>query len=238
MSGVLLDSSSTKYIDMLFGVNSMFNKGFIFIITLLFVIIGLGYGLMTKTIKNNNDIAESLGYSLDGIGSILVLLFFASLFINIYDESGIGMVLVAWISKIIGGLKFSGIGLILTVFALVALVNIFCPSSTLKWSMLSGNTVTVLMTESISPEFAQIIFSAADSVTKGLTPLFMYYVIYIAFLEKYNKSNETITLFGSTKYMIPYATYITVIWAVVLVAWYLIGLPIGINTLPGVTYGA
>ena len=57
-------------------------------------------------------------------------------------------------------------------------------------------------------------------------------------LEKYNKSNETITLFGSTKYMIPYATYITVIWAVVLVAWYLIGLPIGINTLPGVTYGA
>ena len=58
------------------------------------------------------------------------------------------------------------------------------------------------------------------------------------FLEKYNKSNETITLFGSTKYMIPYATYITVIWAVVLLAWYLIGLPIGINTLPGVTYGA
>mgnify|MGYP001026288882 FL=1 len=238
LSGLLLDSSSTMYIDMLFGANSMFNKGFIFIVTLLFVIIGLGYGFMTKSIKNNNDIAESLGYSLDGIGNILVLLFFASLFINIYDESGIGMVLVAWTSKIIGGLKFSGIGLILTVFALVAIVNIFCPSSTIKWSMLSGNVVSVLMAESISPEFAQVIFSAADSVTKGLTPLFLYYVIYIAFLEKYNKSDETITLFGSTKYMVPYAIYITVIWAVVIVAWYLTGLPIGIGTLPGVTYGA
>lgn len=237
LSGLLLDSSSTKYIDMLFGANSMFNKGFIFIVTLLFVIIGLGYGFMTKSIKNNNDIAESLGYSLDGIGSILVLLFFASLFINIYDESGIGLVLVAWTSKIVGGLKFSGIGLILTIFALVAIVNIFCPSSTVKWSMLSGNVVSILMAESISPEFAQIIFSAADSVTKGLTPLFLYYVIYIAFLEKYNKSDETITLFGSTKYMVPYAIYITIIWAVVIVAWYLTGLPMGIGTLPGVTYG-
>lgn len=238
LSGLLLDSGSTKYIDMLFGVNSMFNKGFIFIVTLLFVIIGLGYGFMTKTIKNNNDIAESLGFSLDGIGSILVLVFFASLFINIYDESGIGLVLVAWVSRIIGSIKFSGIGLILTVFALVAIVNIFCPSSTVKWNMLSGNVVSVLMAESISPEFAQIIFTAADSVTKGITPLFIYYVIYIAFLEKYNKSDETITLFGSTKYMVPYATFITIIWAVVLVAWYLTGLPIGINTLPGVTYGA
>ena len=238
LSGLLLDSGSTKYIDMLFGVNSMFNKGFIFIVTLLFVIIGLGYGFMTKTIKNNNDIAESLGFSLDGIGSILVLVFFASLFINIYDESGIGLVLVAWVSRIIGSLKFSGIGLILTVFTLVAIVNIFCPSSTVKWNMLSGNVVSVLMAESISPEFAQIIFTAADSVTKGITPLFIYYVIYIAFLEKYNKSDETITLFGSTKYMVPYATFITIIWAVVLVAWYLTGLPIGINTLPGVTYGA
>ncbi len=62
-----------------FGANSLFNKGFIFIVTMLFVIVGYGYGLMTKTIKNSKDVSESLGYSLDGIGSILVLLFFASL---------------------------------------------------------------------------------------------------------------------------------------------------------------
>lgn len=238
LSGLLLDTSSIKYIDMLFGANSLFNKGFIFIVTLLFVIIGLGYGFMTKSIKNNNDIAECLGYSLDGIGSILVLLFFASLFINVFDESNIGMVIVAWTSKIIGNLRFSGIPLIIVLFVLIAISNIFVPSSTIKWNMLSGNTITVLMTQSISPEFAQVIFQAADSVTNGITPLFLYYVIYIAFLEKYNKSNETITLFGSVKYMAPYATYITVIWMVVLIAWYLIGLPIGVGSFPGVIYGA
>ncbi|NLC48012.1 MAG: hypothetical protein GX758_01450, partial [Tenericutes bacterium] len=72
LSGALLDHNGTKYIDMLFGSNSLFNKGFIFIVTLLFSIIGFGYGFMTKTIRNNKNIADSLGYSLDGIGSIIV----------------------------------------------------------------------------------------------------------------------------------------------------------------------
>ena len=45
LSGMLLDHHADIYIDMLFGANSLFNKGFIFIVTVLFVLIGVGYGL-------------------------------------------------------------------------------------------------------------------------------------------------------------------------------------------------
>jgi len=238
LSGTLLDKSGTIYIDMLFGPNSLFNKGFIFIVTLLFVIVGLGYGLITKSIKNNNDIAESLGTSLDGIGNILVLLFFASLFINVFEESNIGLVIVGGFAKIISSLNFTGIWLILIVFIFVAIANLFTPSSIVKWNMLSGSVVPLFMNASISPEFAQLIFVAGDSVTKGLTPLFAYFVIYIAFMEKYNKSDDTVTLFGSMKYMAPYAAYITVIWFALIISFYLLGIPIGIGSFPGVIYGA
>ena len=237
LSGGLLDSSATRYIDMLFGANSLFNKGFIFIATLFFVIIGLGYGFMTKSIRNNKDIAESLGYSLDGIGSIIVLIFFASLFINVFEESKIGEVITAFISNIIGGLGFNGIGLILAVILFVAIANLFCPGSQTKWMILSGSIVPLLMNASISPEFSQVIYTAADSITNGLTPLFAYFVIYIAFMEKYNKG-EMVTLFGSIKYMVPYSTFITIIWVGVIVGWYLLGVPIGIGSMPGVVYGA
>ena len=236
-SGLLLDASGTRYIDMLFGANSMFNKGFIFIATMLFVVIGLGYGVMTKTIKNNNDIAESLGYSLDGIGGILVLIFFASLFINVFEESQIGQVIVAWASKMISGLNFTGVGLIVSVVLIVAVSNLFCPSSLIKWNMLSGSIIPLLMNASISPEFAQVMYVAADSMTNGFTPLLSFFVIYTAFIEKYNK-NGTISLFGSIKYMVPYGVYMIIIWLLVLVGWYLIGLPIGIGSFPGVIYGA
>ncbi len=237
LSGALLDSNATKYIDMLFGVNSLFNKGFIFIATLLFVLVGFGYGFMTKTLKSSKDIADSLAYSLDKIGSILVLIFFASIFINVFKESGIGEVLTAFISNLIGGLNFTGIGLILLVILLIAICNILCPDSLTKWTMLSATIVPLLMNASISPEFSQVIYSASESITNGITPIFTYFVIYLAFLEKYNKG-EMVTLFGSVRYMIPYSLYIAVIWCTIIVGWYMIGIPIGIGSLPGVTYGA
>lgn len=238
LSGSLLDSGGTRYIDMLFGANSLFNKGFIFIVTMLFVIVGLGYGIMTKTIKNNNDFAESLGASLDGIGNVLVLLFFASLFINVFEESNIGLVIVGWISKIISSLTFTGIWLILITLILIAIANVFCPSSIVKWNMLSASIVPVFMNASISPEFAQIVYVAGDSMSNGITPLLVYFVIYLAFMEKYNNTNDTMTLFGSLKYMSYYAVFISIIWFIVLIGFYLIGIPIGIGSFPGVIYGA
>ena len=222
---------------MLFGANSLFNKGFIFIVTMLFIIIGFGYGLMTKTIKNGKDVTESLSYSLDGIGSIIVLIFFASLFINVYEESHIGEVLVAYSSNIIGKLTFTGIPLILISVAIIAISNLFLPNSLAKWSMISASLVPLFMNASISPEFAQVTYVAADSLTNGITPLFTYFVIYLAFLEKYNKG-EMVSIKDSIKYMGTYSIYITMIWLLVLIGWYMLGVPIGIGSLPGVIYGA
>ena len=237
LSGSLLDRRADIYIDMLFGANSLFNQGFIFIVTVFFVIIGFGYGIMSKSIKTSKDITDSLSYSLDGIGSILVLIFFASLFTSVFKESGIGEVLTAMITNFIGGLNFTGIGLILIVVALISLVNIVCPDSITKWSIMSATIVPLLMNASISPEFSQIIYTAADSITNGVTPLFTYFVIYLAFLQKYN-SKEMISTTSSLKYMSYYSIYTAVIMLSVIIGWYMIGIPTGIGSFPGVMYGA
>ena len=237
LSGALLDSRATMYIDKLFGANSLFNQGFIFIVTVLFALIGFGYGFMTKSIRHSKEVTESLAYSLDGIGNILVLLFFASLFITVFTESGIGEVVTAGISSLIGGLKFTGIWLILISIILVCIANVLCPDSLTKWTILSATIVPLFMNASISPEYSQLVFVAGDTITNGLTPLFVYFVIYLAFLEKYNKG-EMVTLRGSIKYMMPYAIHVSIIMFVVMVGWYMIGVPTGIGSFPGVIYGA
>lgn len=235
LSGAFLDKSGIHYIDMLFGANSLFNKGFVFIVTMLFFIIGLTYGIIIKTIKNNKDVSESLAHSLDGVGSILVLIFFASLFISVFNNTNIGIVLTALLSNLLGNLNFSGIGLIIVFLLIVMLANLFCPSITLKWKILSGIAVPLFMNASISPEFSQIVYSLGTSITTGFTPLFAYFVIYIAFMEKYNQ-DEMITLFGSLKYMIPYGIASFVICFVILIGWYITGIPLGIQSFPGVNY--
>ncbi|MEG2457281.1 MAG: AbgT family transporter [Bacilli bacterium] len=237
LSGGLLDNGGEFYIDKLFGPNSLFNQGFIFIITMFFIVIGFFYGVFSKSIKNNKDVTDSLAFSLDGIGSILVLIFVASVFIGVFKKTNIGLVLTAGLSNLIGTSNFTGIGLILLLFGIAILSNLFLTSSPLKWAILSGITVPVFMNASLSPEFAQIIFSAGSSVTMGLTPLMAYFVIYIAFLEKYNKS-ETITLFGSLRYLAPYSVAVCIIWFILLIGWYITGIPLGIETLTGVMYVA
>lgn len=229
-SGNLLDNSQVLYIDKLFSYNSFFSNGFVFIITMLFVVLGLFFGMGAKTIKSNHDFARCLGYSLDDIGKTLVLILFASVFINIFKKTEIGTVVVATFSNLISGSSFMGLPLLILLFILSAFSSLFISSSILKWSILSGTTVPVLMNAGISAEFTQVIFRFGESVLIGLTPLLASFIIYLAYFEKYSNSEKPIGLFESLKYMVPYNLITALILLFILIAWYIIGLPIGIGT--------
>ena len=125
-----------------------------------------------------------------------------------------------------------------TTIILIAIANLLCPDPVTKWTILSGSMVPVFMNASISPEFSQIIFNAGDSITNGITPLLTYFVIYVAFLEKYNTSSENISLGGSMKYMVHYGMYFAIIMILAVIGWYMIGIPTGVGSFPGVMYGA
>lgn len=228
-SGNLLDKTQTLYIDKLFSYDSFFSNGFVFIVTLFFIILGFFYGLGAKTIKNNKDLCDDLGHSLDGIGKILVLIFFASTFISIFRYTNIGEIVVGFLTKILGSLEFSGIPLIILLFVIVLLATILVPSSTSKWLIISGTAIPLCMNAGLTPEFTQTIFRFAESATMGLTPLFAYYVIYLAYLEKYNQTEKPINLFKSIKYQLPYAVLTAISLLVLIIVWYITGLPIGIS---------
>ena len=85
------------------------------------------------------------------------------------------------------------------------------------------------MNVGLSPEFAQVIFRFGESVTMGLTPLATYYVIYLAYLEKYNQNKKPINLFKTLRFQVPYSVVVGVILLGLIIVWYIIGLPIGIG---------
>ncbi len=234
-SGQLLDSNGTYYIDKLFGANSLFNQGFVFIITFLFIVVGLAYGFVSKTVRTNKDISECLSYSLDGIGSIIVLIFVASLFISTFEQSNIGVVVVALLTHLTDMFSFSGLSLVIFLFILSIVVGLFYTGLQGKWQIMSTQVVPALMNASISPEFAQVVFVAGSSLSMAFTPIMMYYVIYIAYMEKYDKGNQ-ITLFGSFKYMKSYGIYMFIMWFILIVGFYITGVPIGIGSTPGLVF--
>ena len=228
-SGNLLDNTQILYVDKLFSYNSFFSNGFVFVVTIFFLILGLFYGLGSRTIKNNKDFVDALGYSLDGIGKTLVLILAASLFVSVVKYSNIGTVIVAYLASIFRVINFEGLPLIILLFIISAIATLFLPASISKWSIISPIAIPVFMNAGITPEFAQIIFRFGESVTMGLTPVMAYFVIYLAFLNKNSHEEKPIGLFKAIKYQVPYATISAIVFLILIVLWYIIGLPLGIN---------
>lgn len=231
-SGKLLDNSQIFYIDKLFSYNSFFTTGFVFVITMFFVILGFFYGIGAKTINNNREFCEDLGHSLDGIGQTIILIFFISIFINVFKYTNIGQVIVGLFAELIANTKFTGIPLILLLFFISAISTIFVPSSVSKWTILSGVTIPVFIKSGMSPEFAQIVFRFGETITMGLTPLLAYYIIYLAYLEKYNISKKPVNILKSIRYQIPYSILTMCLLLTILIVWFIVGLPIGIGAYP------
>ena len=85
------------------------------------------------------------------------------------------------------------------------------------------------MNAGITPEFAQIIFRFGESITMGLTPVMAYFVIYLAFLNKNSQEEKPISILEAIKYQFPYTCISTIVFLILIVLWYIIGLPLGIN---------
>ena len=78
--------------------------GMVPIITILFFVPGLTYGIMTKKIKNDKDVASLLYDSMAGMGSYIVLAFAAGQFLALFNSSNMSSLLsikgAEWLSDI------------------------------------------------------------------------------------------------------------------------------------------
>ena len=194
-SALLLNLKEKTYIAQLFGDGSYFKQGSVLIFSFIIGFAGLVYGIRVKTIRNNRDLMNCMSYYLQGFASLLVLIFFAAQFVLIFKETNIGVFIVVSLTELLENLQLNGIVLIILTFIIVTISTIFVPNLSTKWAIMSPVLVPMFMQSSFTPEFSQAVFRAADSATKGVTPLFTYFVILLGILQIYNsKKRDVITL--------------------------------------------
>ena len=230
-SGLLLYLKDSGYVNQLFGSNSYFYQGSVFIFSALFMLAGLVYGLRVKTIKNNRDFVDGMNYYLKDLSSLLVLIFFAAQFCLIFKQTNLGTFIVSLFANWLSNLELTGIVLVLITFFITVISTFLVPTASTKWAIFAPIIVPMFMQSSLTPEFAQAVFRAADSSVKGITPLFTYFVILIGFLQIYNKKkDDTVTIGRAISLMTPYTVAFTILWLMIVVVFYFLGIPIGIGT--------
>lgn len=105
-----------------------------------------------------------------------------------------------------------------------ALINLFIGSASAKWALMAPIFVPILMQLGYSPELTTMAYRVADSSTNIITPLMTYFAIIIAFAQKYDKNIGIGTLISV---MLPYSIFFFIFWALMLIVWSLLGLPLG-----------
>ena len=231
-SGMLLDMKERTYLNQLFGDNAYFQDGFTYMVSLFFILAGIAYGIGSKSLKNDKDLIEKSSKKFNNIGSVIILMFVVSQFIAVWRKTNIGTIITLWLTNILEQMQLSGVPLIIITLLFIAIANIFLTSPASKWAIFSPVVVPMFMQSNIGPQFAQIVMRAGDSMTKGFTPLLASFVIYIGYLNVYNLHKEKpYTIRKSLKMITPYFLIISATWILIVIGWYIIGLPIG----PGVS---
>ncbi len=232
--GLLLDKSQDVYSKMLFSSDSLLMTNLVGIVSFIFAVQGLVFGIITGTIKRIRDMVNFSTDYLKSIGGIFVLIFFAAQLNALLTESNLGIVITGTLANLISASNFSFIPLVLIILIFTMLANILLPGSVAKWAILAPNIMPVVMKANITPEFSQLVFRAGDSITNSITPIFTYFVIFIGFVEVYMKNKADFSIKKCYQTVFPYFLGIAIIWLIMIICWYIIGLPIGPGIYPTV----
>ena len=203
---------------------SPFMNSMVAIISMAFFVPGVAFGIGNREIKNDKQVIHLMGKSMAAMGGYIVLVFFAAQFVAYFNHSNIGTVIAVKGADFLKSTGIGGIPLILGFVAVSAFINLFMGSASAKWAIMAPVFVPMLMGMQYSPELVQMAYRIGDSSTNIISPLMTYFALIVAFAEVYDEDSGIGTLIST---MVPYSIAFLVCWTVLLIIWFVLGLPLG-----------
>lgn len=226
---ILAAGPLTAYVDESGATVRPYMNNIILLISLFFVVTGVCYGVATKRFQSVWDVAQAMVGQMNTMGYIMVLTFFTYNFLGLLSYSGLG----TWIT-FLGAEFLQALGLqeypVLLLIGFVfttAVINIFIGGLTSKWMLLGPIFVPMLffVNPEMTPDFVAAAFRVADSSTNIITPMMAYAGVILAFMRKYKPDMG----FGDMLIiMVPYSFAFLIVWTLLLVGFFVFGLPLGI----------
>ncbi len=211
----------------LYGVDGPFPRWVKVIVPLIFfafLLPGLVYGLATGSLRSDKDVAATFGETMAGMGSYIVLAFFAAQFIAYFAHSGLGEMLAISGGRVLPRAALPHALLMIGFIGVVIVGNLFIGSMSAKYAFFAPVFVPMFMQVGISPELTQAAYRVGDSVTNVITPLNPYVVIILVFMQRWVPKAGIGSLVAL---MLPYAIAFGVTWSALLLVWVALGWPLG-----------
>ena len=214
--------------------NSPFMNSLIVSIALLFFATGTAYGIGAGTIKTASDIPKLMQKGMSGAVSFLVVALPAACFVYLFNISNLTTILSVKGAEGLKALNLGGIPLLVLFILLCSFINLFMISGSAKWLILAPIFVPMFSLVGFSPALTQVAYRIGDSTTNIISPLSYYVPVVIGLLEQYKKESDPPVGIGTVVSLsMPYSLAFMAGMTLMLIVWYLVGLPLG----PGAPVG-
>ncbi len=205
--------------------DSPFMNGLIVAITVLFLAVGVAYGIGAGTIKKITDVTGAMEKAIGGLAGLLFLLFIISQFIAIFGYSNMATIAAVKVGDALENAGFGALPLLLGFMVVVGVLDLIMTGAIPKWAIFAPVFVPLLMRLGVDPAAVLAAYRVGDSPLNAVSPLNAYFALIVSFAAKYQKGAGVGTLVAL---MLPYVVIVFVAWAVLLALWQILGLPWGL----------
>ncbi len=203
---------------------SPFMDSLIFLITLIFLLAGIGYGLGAKTIKSSNDVIAGVTKTFASLSSLIFLLLIISQFIAFFNYSNMPRVIAVAMAGLLEQANIGPLPLLVGMILVICLLDLIIPGSMPKWAIFAPVFVPLFVQLGVAPQTVLAAYRIGDSPMNVITPLMVYFPFIVLVAQRYQKDAGIGTIISL---MLPYTVVVLVLWIVLFVAWFLLGIPLG-----------
>ena len=204
--------------------NSPLMDSLIFIITMLFLIMGICYGIGAKTISSSTDVINAITKTFAGLAGLVFMLLLISQFIAYFNFSNIPTIVAVNMADWLESADIGALWLLIGFILVIVVLDLIMPGALPKWAIFAPIFVPLFLRLDVAPQTVLAAYRIGDGPANVITPLMVYLPFIVLVAQRYKKDAGLGTIISL---MLPYTIIVLVAWLIFFVAWYLLGIPMG-----------
>lgn len=204
--------------------DSPFMDSLVFLISVIFLVAGIGYGFGAKTFSTSVDVVNSIQKTFAGLAGLVFMLLIISQFIAYFNFSNMPTAAAVGMADLLERIDVGALWLLIGLMVVIMVLDIIIPGSLPKWAIFAPIFIPLFMRLGVAPQTVLAAYRIGDSPMNVITPMMVYLPFIVLTAQRYQKDAGLGTIISL---MIPYTVVIMVTWILFFVLWYVIGIPLG-----------
>jgi aminobenzoyl-glutamate transport protein len=204
--------------------NTPFMDSLLFIIAMTFLISGIGFGYGAGTFKGANDVIAAVTKTFAGLAGLVFMLLMISQFIAFFNFTNMPDVLGIALAEFLETAGIGALPLLIGMIVVILGLDIIMPGLVPKWAIFAPILVPLFVQLGVPAQTLLAGYRVGDSPLNVVTPLMVYLPFIVTIAQRYDPKAGIGTVIAL---MLPYVIAIALIWILLFVLWFVLGLPLG-----------